>query len=120
MTKRIVQKIRGFIVRCFTNITLHKSTQEGIAEGRLAYKARYTEAMCHIDIIYLIDKRRWEWLGHVLHMSSDRNAHKTLNLLDFKPGSLLHHLPSCYHNLNSAIELASDRKKLKDVFDKRI
>ena len=36
---------------------------EGIAEGRLSYKARYNEAMCHIDIIYLIDKRRWEWLG---------------------------------------------------------
>ena len=92
--------MRGFIVRCFTNITLHKSTQR-----RLSYKARYTETMCHIDIIYLIDKRRWQWLGHVLRMSSDRNAHKALNLLDFKPGSLLHHLPSCYHNLDSAFEL---------------
>ena len=58
MTKRIVQKIRGFIVRCFTNITLNKTTQGRIAEERLSYKARYTEAMCHIDIIYLIDRRR--------------------------------------------------------------
>ena len=59
MTKRIVQKIRGFIVRCFANMTLHK-TQGRTAEERLSYKARYTEAMCHIDIIYLIDKRRWQ------------------------------------------------------------
>ena len=40
MTKRIVQKIRGFIVRCFTNITLHKTTQGRIAEERLSYKVR--------------------------------------------------------------------------------
>ena len=53
-------------------------------------------------------------------MSPDRNAHKALNLLDFEPGSLLHHLPSYYHNSDSAIELASDRKKWKDVFDKNL
>ena len=53
-------------------------------------------------------------------MGPDRNAHKALNLLDFKPGSHLHHLTSCYHNLDSAIELASDREKWKDVFDKNL
>ena len=33
MTKRIVQKILGFIVKCFGNMTLHKTTQ-----GRTAKK----------------------------------------------------------------------------------
>ena len=97
----------------------NKTTQRRIAEEILSYKARYSEAMCHIDIIYLIDRRRWQWLGHVLRMSPDRNAHKALNLLDFEPVSLLRHLPSYYHNLDSAIELARDRKNGKK-FLKRI
>ena len=53
----------------------------------------FIEAMSHIDIIYIIDKRRWQWLGHVLRMKHDRNTHKALNLLDFEPGSLLPVLP---------------------------
>ena len=90
MTKRIVQKIRGFIVRCFTNMTSHMITEE----DKLSYRnianirARFIEAMSHIDIIYIIDKKRWQWPGHVLRMKHDRNIHKALNLLDFEPGSL--------------------------------
>ena len=58
-------------------MTLHKTTQGRTAEERLFYKA--------------IDRRRWQWLGHVLRMSPDRNAHKALKLLDFEHGSLVHH-----------------------------
>ena len=44
-------------------------------------------------------------------MKKDRNPHKAFYLLDFSPGSLLHHLPLHFHNLPLAqsIQLASDR-----------
>ena len=122
MTKKIVQKIRGFIVRCFTNMTSHTITEEDKVSYRniANIRARFIEAMSHIDIIYIIDKRRWQWLGHVLRMKHDRNIHKALNLLDFEPGSLLHHLHPYYHDLHRATELASNIQHWNEIFDQNI
>ena len=59
-----------------SNMTSHPITEE----EKLSYRnianirARFIEAMSHIDIIYIIDKRRWQWLGHVLRMKHDRLA----------------------------------------------
>ena len=52
--------IRGFIVRCVTNMTSHTITEEDkVAYRNIAdIRARFIEAMSHIDIIYIIDKRR--------------------------------------------------------------
>ena len=76
--------------------------------------------MSHIDIIYIIDKRRLQWIGDVLRMKHDRNIHKALNLLDFEPGSLLHHLPSYYHDLHRATELASNIQHWNEIFDQNV
>ena len=81
-----------------------------------ACKKRFDEAMRHIDIISIIDKKRWQWLGHALRMSPTRNPHKALKLLDYTKGSLLNHLPNQYQQSDSlelAIELAKDRKNGK-------
>ena len=67
-------------------MTSHTITEEDKVSYRniANIRARFIEAMSHIDIIYIIDKRRWQWLGHVLRMKHDRNIHKALNLLDFE------------------------------------
>ena len=46
-----------------------------------------------INVINMIEKRRWKWLGHVIRMDRTRNPHKCLSILDYSPGSLLAHLP---------------------------
>ena len=91
-------------------------------ENRLRAKERFVEATKHIDIISIIDKKRWQWLGHALRMEPNRNPHKALKLLDFKPGSLLSHLPSVYHGLplSDIVLLAKDRKKWKEYFGNRL
>ena len=91
-------------------------------ENRLRAKERFVEATKHIDIISIIDKKRWQWLGHALRMEPNRNPHKALKLLDFKPGSLLSHLPSMYHvsPLSDIVLLAKDRKKWKEYLDSRL
>jgi hypothetical protein len=71
-----------------------------------------------IDVIWYIDKRRWQWLGHVLRMSSDRNPHRALELLKPSPGSLLAHLNlELRSNLVVAKELTSDVMALNKTFE---
>ena len=41
-------------------------------------------------------------------------------MFDFEPGSLLHHLPSYYHDLRRAIELASNIQHWNEFFDKNV
>ena len=94
MTPKIVRTLRGFVTRCFINMTPREMSEEGSPySNRANIKARFTEAMSHIDIISMVDKMRWKWLGHALRMEPHRNPHKALYLLDSEPGSLLHHLP---------------------------
>jgi hypothetical protein len=50
--------------------------------------------LSHIDVVDMMEKRRWKWLGHVIRMNSTRNPHQCLTILDdFRPGNLLAHLP---------------------------
>ena len=92
-----------------------------IEEDELSYRsianirARFIEAISHIDIIYIIDKRRWQWLGHVLRTKHDRNIHKALDSLHF-----LHHLPSYYHDLHRATELASNIQHWNEIVDQNV
>ena len=48
-----------------------KVTNSG--ENRLRAKERFVEAIKYIDIISIIDKKRWQWLGHALRMEPHRN-----------------------------------------------
>jgi hypothetical protein len=78
----------------------------------LRIREAFAEATREIYIVSIVDKRRWQWLGHTLHLDPDRNEHRALHLLDFAPGSLLQHLPVIYRNdsLDIAMSLASDKK----------
>ena len=118
MTKKVVQKIRGFVARCFASMTYRvDSGDESPYNSRVRIKARFAEATRHIDIIAMIDKKRWQWLGHALRMKPYRNPHKALYLLDSEPGSLLSHLPTTHRQLPQARELANDRKKWKEIYE---
>ena len=75
--------------------------------------ARFIEAMSHIDIIYIIDKR-WQWLGHVLRMKHDRNIHKALNLFPSTPSAIV------LLYLHRAIELASNIQHWNESFDQNV
>ena len=80
----------------------------------------FHEAMNAIDIIKMIEKRRWSWLGHVLRMQPDQNPRKALSLLfamsDSKKGSIIAHLPIDIANESSACLAASDRTAWKKRF----
>ena len=125
VTKRMMQNIRGFVMRCFGSMVPPTNTNRlsNQQSKRAIYKKRFDEAMRHIDIISIIDKKRWQWLGHALRMSPTRNPHKALMLLDFSTkGSLLSHIPIQYRQLDSlqlAIEVASDRNKWKEIYENR-
>ena len=110
-------------MRCFGSMVPPTNTNRlsNQQSKRAIYKKRFDEAMRHIDIISIIDKKRWQWLGHALRMSPTRNPHKALMLLDFSTkGSLLSHIPIQYRQLDSlqlAIEVASDRNKWKEIYE---
>ena len=94
VTKPMVRKLRGFTVRCFGSMIANsrnwtRMTENG--ESRLRAKERFVEATKHIDIISIIDKKRWQWLGHALRMEPNRNPHKALKLLDFFSGQAVMH-----------------------------
>jgi hypothetical protein len=46
----------------------------------LRIREEFTEATREIDIVSIVDKRRWQWLGHTLRLGPDRNAHRALHL----------------------------------------
>jgi hypothetical protein len=118
MTKQMVQKLRGFAVKCFSSMThTPRSEDQPSYRNRAVIKARFNVAISHIDIITMIDKRRWQWLGHALRMKPHRNPHKALALLDTTPGSLLFHLPETHRQLTQAIQLASDRMSWKSIYE---
>ena len=119
MTKQIVQKLRGFTVKCFISMThTPKSNDRPSYNSRAVIKDRFDKAISHLDIIAMIDKRRWQWLGHALRMKPYRNPHKALKLLDTTPGSLLSHLPPSHQQIPQAIQLASDRTSWKSMYEK--
>ena len=79
----------------------------------LRIREAFAEATREIDIVSIVEKRRWQWLGHTLRLGPDRNAHRALHLLDFAsaPSSLLQHLPVIYRtvSLDLSMSLASDK-----------
>ena len=96
-----------------TNLTVSPATtspNNSRTQMTLRIREEFAEATREIDIISIVEKRRWQWLGHTLRLGADRNAHRALHLLEFTPGSLLQHLPVVYRSIDSAILLASDKK----------
>jgi hypothetical protein len=82
------------------------------------HNAKFSDAINSIDAIWYIDKRRWQWLGNVLRMSSYRNPHRALELLKPSPGSLLTYLNlELRSNLVVAKELASDVMAWDETFE---
>ena len=78
--------------------------------------------MKDIDIVHMIDKRRWTWLGHVLRMGYERNPRRALSLLfelPDKKGTVVSHLPHDIENENDAVIAASNRQEWKKRFKKR-
>jgi hypothetical protein len=104
-TATILKNLRGFTSRCYNYMTRK-------------HDAKFSDAINSIDVIWYIDKRRWQWLGHVLRMSNDRNPHRALELLKPSPGSLLAHLNlELRSNLVVAKELASDVMAWNKTFE---
>ena len=118
-TKTIVKKIRGFVSNYY--YVLSKQTTTEIKKDSSSKRSidSFHEAMNAIDIIKMIEKRRWSWLGHVLRMQPDQNPRKALTLLFDMPdkkGSILAHLPIDIANESSACLAASDRTAWKKRF----
>jgi hypothetical protein len=42
----------------------------------------FLSALSRINVIDMIEKRRWKWLGHVIRMNSLRNPLQCLTILD--------------------------------------
>jgi hypothetical protein len=96
VTKKILRNIRGFIARCFARMVNEPYVEMSIV-------------MYFINVMNIIEKRRWKWLGHVIRMDRRRNPYKCLSLLDYSPGSLLAHLPLNIRSLDSRSLAAEDR-----------
>ena len=57
-------------------------------------RVKFRDAINSTDVIWFVDKRRWQWLGHVLCMKgADRKPRRALDLLDTNRPSLLDCLP---------------------------
>jgi hypothetical protein len=78
------------------------------------HDAKFSDAINSIDVIWYIDKRRWQWLGHVLRMSSDRNPRTIEAQPWLSTGALKLELRS---NLVVAKELASDVMAWNKTFE---
>jgi hypothetical protein len=79
---------------------------------------KFRDAVNSIDVIWYVDKRRWQWLGHVLCMKADRNPRRALDLLDTNRPSLLDCLPiDLRKNIRVAAELASDTEAWNTTFE---
>jgi exonuclease III len=93
LTKTIVRKLqllernfwRAMRIRKFTNF-------------RDYFGGSVEEAASEIGVLRMLDKRRWDWLGHVLRMTSDHNPKLALlHMSDTSPGSLVSMLPLDLH-----------------------
>jgi hypothetical protein len=80
VTKKILRNVRGFTARCYARMINQNYVE-------------MNDVLDKINVINMIEKRRWKWLGHVIRMDRTRNPHKCLSILDYSPGSLLAHLP---------------------------
>ena len=96
VTKKILRFIRGFTARCYARMINEPYVEMSIVLSK-------------INVIDIIEKRRWKWLGHVIRMDKTRNPHQCLSILDHSPGSLLAHLPLNIRNLDSRNLAAEDR-----------
>ena len=104
--------LTNYLIDSPPNLIHHTTPNNPRTPLVLRIRKAFAEATREIDIISIVDKHRWKWLGHTLRLGPDRNAHRALHLLDFAPGSLLQHLPVIYRtdSLDIAMSLASDKK----------
>jgi hypothetical protein len=78
-----------------------------------------SSALSRINVIAMIEKRRWKWLGHFIRMNSLRNPHQCLTILDdFRPGNLLAHLPPNIRSVASRLEAANSNWMTKTYFER--
>jgi hypothetical protein len=92
ITKQILSKIRAFTARCFARMIDVPFIET-------------SSALTRINVMDMMEKRRWKWLGHVIRMNSLRNPHQCLSILDdFRPGYLLAHLSLNIHNVASCMK----------------
>jgi hypothetical protein len=97
ITWKILANIRGFTARCFARLI------------NVSY-VDMSVVLSHIDVVDMMEKRRWKWLGHVIRMNSTRNPHQCLTILDdFRPGNLLAHLPLPLRSVASRNIAAHDK-----------
>ena len=96
MTRKMVRNLRGFTARCFARITNVRV-------------AAMEDVVHYVDVILMVERRRWKWLGHAIRMSKSRNPYRCLDLLDYQPGSLLAHLPLNLRNIDNRFLVASNR-----------
>ena len=120
VTKQIVKSLRGFTAKCYASIKYSMRKRES---GCIFNITDFDEAVRRIDIIECLDKRRWQWLGHTLRMTHERNPRRALDLIGFTPGSILSHLPyrlrdrnAITNVLDSAVAAAGDRNNWKQLF----
>ena len=71
--------------------------------------------LTYVNVIEMIEKRRWKWLGHVIRMNPTRNPHRCLSILDYSAGSLLAHLNLNMRDLHMRIKLAQNRTEWMTV-----
>jgi hypothetical protein len=77
----------------------------------------FKDAINAIDVVDMLDKRRWTWLGHVLRMDKDRNPRRALEIID-QNGTILSYLKPEHRDLNVAAELAANRQLWKDMYSR--
>jgi hypothetical protein len=108
ITKQILSKIRGFTARCFArmiNVPL----------------IEISSALSRMNVIDMIEKRRWKRLGHVIRMNSLRNPHQYLTILDdFRPGNLLTHLHLNIRSVASRLEALNNSNWMTKTYFERI
>jgi hypothetical protein len=80
-----------------------------------------SSALNRINVIDMIEKPRWQWLGHIIRINSLRNPHQCLTILDdFTPGKFLAHLPLNIRNVASRIEAAKNTDWIARTYVERI